>query len=217
MAAAIKAVGGRPFLKGFLPIKPNQPYAATIALLPAKVVGEFEQQASGGTAVVGANVVLEWIVGFVMRANDQDAVFCPGIFRNDVVERESTGWSLGLECIIFDSVALEMVLDVILYLLVRGGSRGPRPDGNDLLHILHGTVCIDGWGGSLRHSGLRRLRGLRRRHSFRFRRRLILRAAAGQQQKYQPACGSQPHALVFASRALRRFGCTTQATPMLNR
>src|SRR5882724_9121452 len=184
MAAAIKAIGGRPFLKGFLPIKPNQPYAATIALLPAKVVGEFEQQASGGTAVVGANVVLKWIVGFVMRANDQDAVFCPGIFRNDVVEREFTGWSLGLECILFDGVALEMVLDVILYLLVRGGSRWARPDGDDLLHILHGTVCIDGRSRSLRDEGFRRFRGgLRCRGSFRFRRRLILRTAAGQQQK----------------------------------
>src|SRR5882762_541742 len=174
MAAAINAFSGRPILKCFLPIKPNQPYTATIALLPAKVVGEFEQQPAGGTAVVGANVVLKWIVGFVMRANDQDAVFCPGIFRNDVVERESTGWSLGLECVIFDSVALEMVLDVALYFLVRRRSGRARPDGDDLPHILHGTVCIDGWGGSLRRS-LRRLRGLRCSHSFRFRRRLILR------------------------------------------
>src|SRR5208283_3104766 len=80
VANSVQAVGVRPRLHGLLGIVPYQPDAVTVTLFAAQLIRDFEEQCTGGSAVIGANVrsISQWIVCIVVAGNYDDAVKFPG-------------------------------------------------------------------------------------------------------------------------------------------
>src|ERR1017187_7420159 len=103
MAGAVNAVSVGPGLNRFFPVGPDQPDAVAIALFLAQLVGEFEQDGGGRSAIVGAYVsgIAQRVVGVVVAEDDDDAVFCAGKFGDDIAYRELPFWGVGGKSIIF--------------------------------------------------------------------------------------------------------------------
>src|SRR5579863_4577281 len=78
-----------------------------------------------------------------MARDDDDSVFCAGIFCHDVVNREISDRSLGCEGVILYRVSLEASVDVVFDFFVVRTAQRTRTELDDVFHVLHGTVAID--------------------------------------------------------------------------
>src|SRR6266404_10010105 len=91
MAGTVNAIGISPLPYSFFAVGPDEPHAVAIALLSgspaAQLVGIFEQDGSGRTAIVGADEpgIAQWIDRVVVAEHD-DAVFFFGGKCGDVVD-----------------------------------------------------------------------------------------------------------------------------------
>src|SRR6267154_1189721 len=79
-----------------------------------------------------------------MAGDDDDALFRSREFGDDVMNGKLPLGRVGGECILFDSVVLEMGKDVVFNFLVIGAATGPRPEGDYLFHILHCARAVYG-------------------------------------------------------------------------
>src|SRR6266478_5871689 len=80
MAGTVNAIGISPLPYSFFAVGPDEPHAVAIALLSgspaAQLVGIFEQDGSGRTAIVGADEpgIAQWIDRVVVAEDDDDAI-----------------------------------------------------------------------------------------------------------------------------------------------
>src|SRR6202034_3947056 len=130
----------------FLGIVPDQPYAVTVAGPPAQLIGNFQQQSAGGTAIVGADVgsAAQRVVRVVVAGHDDDAVLFAGKFGNDVVHRELAFRRVGSEIVVLDQIAFQAGGDVVLDLLVIRTAQRARAEFYNLFYVLQGAIAVEG-------------------------------------------------------------------------
>src|SRR2546430_450851 len=101
MAGTVNTIGISPVPDRFFAVGPDEPDAVAIALLPgfpaAQLVGIFEQDSGGRTAIVGADEpgVAQWINRVVVAEDNDDAIFCAGKFRKDVADGKLPFYGVG--------------------------------------------------------------------------------------------------------------------------
>ena len=155
-----------------------------------------------------------------MTGNDDDAVFCSRIFRDDVVNRKLALGRIGGKDVVLDLIAFQMRGNVLFDFLVTGTAQRSRTELHNLFHILHGTIAIRGRQRTIIRG---KIQGLDRGRACRdgcILGRGVLIAIAG--DHCQPARQQDPrkplhsaHHAFFSRLAARCLGCTSHATPML--
>src|SRR6266852_3812097 len=151
MAGTINTIGISPLPYRFFAVGPDEPDAVAIALLSGspstQLVGVFEQDSSGRTAIVGADEpgVAQWINRVVVAEDDDDAIFCAGKFRDNVADRELPFHRVSGEGVVFDLIAFEVVENVTFELLMILASHIARAEGCDLPRVLEGAFGVDVW------------------------------------------------------------------------
>src|SRR6266849_7895354 len=145
MTHAIETVGGGPLFYRFFPVGPQQPHAVAFALFSAQLVGQLQQNGSRIAAVVGTHVTgaSQREVGVIVAGADDDSVPSSGKLGNQVAYRELAFDGVGGESVVFHTVALEVIEDVILQLLVIGAADRPRAEGHHFTRILHSARGIE--------------------------------------------------------------------------
>ena len=194
VAAAIGGVGAGPGMDGFFSVEKDQPHRVAVEGLAAQLVGYGHEQAGGRSAVVGAHKVdvLKPVVGFVVGGQHDDAVLLAGEAHDEVAHGHRPDGRVGGERILFELVVLELVAQELFGLQVAGAGGPARANGYKLACVLKSFGAIEvGLSGSGQWS-----------QKYDSRCRLF-------PERNQTHC---PASLAFL--ALRREGCTHQATPM---
>ena len=73
---SVQAIGCRPLFHGFFTVRPYEPHIVAVTFFTAELVGQFEQDGSGGATVIGTDIagISQRIVGVVMTSDYDDAV-----------------------------------------------------------------------------------------------------------------------------------------------
>ena len=115
--------------------------------LGAKLVGDGHQQAGGGSAVVGADEVdvAQRVVGFVVRAEHDDAGLGAGKTHDEVAHGHGADGRVGGEGVFFKLVvgAEEMRAEEVLGFDVAGAGGPARADGGELARVFVGLVAVE--------------------------------------------------------------------------
>src|SRR6266404_2617241 len=149
MAGTVNAIGISPLPYSFFAVGPDEPHAVAIALLSgspaAQLVGIFEQDGSGRTAIVGADEpgIAQWIDRVVVAEDHDDAIFFAGKFRDDVADREFPFHGVGGKGIIFDLISFEVVKNVAFEFLVILAAHIAWSERCDLAGVLESAFGID--------------------------------------------------------------------------
>ena len=110
----------RTSVDGLLAVEEDQPHGVAIQFFPcavsAQLVGDGHQQAGRRRSVVGADEVdvAQRIVGLVMGAKDNHAVFLAGKTHDEVVHGHRADRGVGGEGIVFKLIVLEVVFEELL-------------------------------------------------------------------------------------------------------
>src|SRR4051812_13793051 len=97
MSAAIGIVGALPAVDCLFTVEENQPDTIAVLNVAANLVGDLNQQAGGGTAIVGTHEtdVAQRVVGLVVRRQDNDAVLFAGKADDKIPHRHGPDGGIG--------------------------------------------------------------------------------------------------------------------------
>src|SRR5882672_12822584 len=137
MARAVKAIGGGPCADGFFSIGPEQPDAIAFELGSAQMLGEFQKQSRGGSAIVGSDEggLAERVVGVVVAGDDDDAIFLAGKLRDNVSSRKASFGTLDCESVVDHLIVLQARVEILFDLPVPGAAQIPRAVGDDFFGV----------------------------------------------------------------------------------